>query len=662
MMTKPSSLTRTFLAVCLLASVLNWPAPRAQAQSTNPTGEKTSSTISGVPTDQIIIKFKASAEAAGLEAVSAPPVSALSQTAGVTLNYFRAMSGEAHVLKLPQTLPYADVQAIVKKLAARPDVEYVEPDRRMFPLATPNDPEYVNQWHYFAPVAGTYGANLPAAWDIITGSASIRIAVLDTGILSGHPDLAGRTVSGYDFISNSSVGNDGDGRDASPEDPGDWITAGESALGFFQGCTVTDSSWHGTHVAGTIGAATNNSTGVAGINWVSQIQAVRVLGKCGGFTSDIADAIRWAAGLTVSGVPTNTTPSRVINMSLGGGGACDATTQNAINAAVAAGAVVVVAAGNSNANASGFSPASCANVITVAATDRDGDKAVYSNFGTSVEIAAPGGETATTANGVLSTLNAGSTSPGAHNYVFYQGTSMATPHVAGVVSLMLSVNPALTPAQVTSMLQANVTAFPGGSTCSTTLCGTGILNAAAAVQAAQNANNLDEFIYLPQIIKNYPAPPSVISNGNFEQGEAAWTQFSQRNVLPLILTQSSSPDPLPVAPHSGVYGVWLGGLSNEFNYVQQAVTISSGQPYLYYWNWVASSDTPNFDFGGVQINGTTVDAFSLSTSTNTGGWVKRVVNLSSYAGQTVTLRILATTDSSVNSNWFIDDVGFQATP
>lgn len=664
-MIKFSLLARIILVVSLLTSVLSGPTTRAQAQDSGPTREKSAPAVTGVPTNQIIIKFKASAEATGLEAASASHMSALSQTAGVALNYFRAMSGEAHVLKLPQALPYADVQAIVKKLAARPDVEYAEPDRRMFPMATPNDPSYSSQWHYFAPTAGTYGANLPAAWDVITGSTNIRIAVLDTGILSGHPDLSGRTVSGYDFISDAQVGNDGDGRDANPEDPGDWITSAEDSEvgGFFEGCGVSDSSWHGSHVAGTIGAATNNSTGVAGINWVSKIQAVRVLGKCGGFTSDIADGIRWAAGLTVSGVTNNANPSRVINMSLGGSGACDTTTQNAVNDAVNAGTVVVVAAGNSNANASGFSPASCNNVITVASNDRDGNRAYYSNYGTVVDITAPGGETnITSSNGVLSTLNAGTTSPAAHNYVYYQGTSMATPHVAGVVSLMLSVNPALTPAQVTSLLQTNVTAFPGGSNCNTTDCGPGILNAAAAVQAAQNAPSLDKFTYLPLISKNHPALPSVISNGDFEQGAAAWTQFSQQNVLPLILTQSSSPDPLPIAPHSGVYAVWLGGVPNEVNYVQQGVSVSSGQPYLYYWHWIASQDIPNFDFGYVQINGATVDSLSLSSSVNTGGWVKRVVNLNSYTGQTVTLRIIATTNSLANSNWFIDDVGFQATP
>ena len=260
----------------------------------------------------------------------------------------------------------------------------------------------------------------------------------------------------------------------------------KAASGFFAGCQVRNSSWHGTHVAGTIGANGNNASGVTGINWQSKIQHVRVLGKCGGYSSDIADGIRWAAGLTVSGVPANATPARVINMSLGGSGACTTTYNNAISAATGAGTVVVVAAGNSNANAANYSPASCNNVITVASTGKAGNRAYYSNFGSTVEIAAPGGDKNADANDtILSTLNTGTTSPVADSYVKYQGTSMATPHVVGMVSLMFSVNPSLTPAQVTQILQSTVTAFPAGSTCTTTTCGPGIINAAAAVAQAK---------------------------------------------------------------------------------------------------------------------------------------------------------------------------------
>ena len=231
-------------------------------------------------------------------------------------------------------------------------------------------------------------------------------------------------------------------------------------------------------MAGTIAARTNNSLGVAGVAFNARIVPARVLGKCGGYTSDIADAIIWTSGGAVAGVPANANPAKVLSISLGGSGACGATTQNAINSARSRGASVIVAAGNSNANASNFSPANCTGVVTVAAVGRNGGKASYSNFGATVEVAAPGGSGG--ANSVLSTLNSGSMGPGADSYALYNGTSMATPHVSGVVALMLSVKPTLTPDQVTSILQSTARAFP--ATCSQ--CGSGIVNANAAVDAA----------------------------------------------------------------------------------------------------------------------------------------------------------------------------------
>ena len=223
---------------------------------------------------------------------------------------------------------------------------------------------------------------------------------------------------------------------------------------------------------------------MAGVNWASKILPVRVLGKCGGTTSDIADGMRWAAGLAVAGVPANANPAKVLNLSLGGSGACGATYQDAINAIVAAGTTVVVSAGNSNADASGFRPANCNGVVTVAATNRNGSRAYYSNYGATVEISAPGGETnVSSSNGVLSTLNTGTQGPVTDTYTYYQGTSMAAPHVAGVASLILSRNPCVDASAGTTYMQSTVTAFPGGSTCNTSICGSGIVNAGAAVAA-----------------------------------------------------------------------------------------------------------------------------------------------------------------------------------
>jgi serine protease len=242
-------------------------------------------------------------------------------------------------------------------------------------------------------------------------------------------------------------------------------------------------------VAGTIGAASNNALGVAGLNWVSQVLPVRVLGKCGGFTSDIADGMRWAAGLPVVGVPANPNPAKVLNLSLGGGGTCSATYQSAIYAVNAVGGIFAISAGNSNANTSGVQPANCNGVVTVAATDRDGNRTFYSNFGTMVEISAPGGETNTSPapqNGVLSTLNSGLTVPGSPSYAYYQGTSMAAPHIAGILSLMVSISPTLNYTQSVQVLQNTAQDFPPGSNCSPSTCGAGIADAGAALFALTN--------------------------------------------------------------------------------------------------------------------------------------------------------------------------------
>ena len=334
------------------------------------------------------------------------------------------------------------VLAIAQELNARPDVDMHSPTRscslwiprQTIPLPAAMALSEQRQWQWRIPRRH----QSPRAWDNSTGSASVAVAVIDTGILPNHPDITGspNLAPGYDMISDTFVANDGDGRDGDPTDPGDATAADEC----FPGSQPSDDSWHGTHVAGTVGVGnSNNSAGVAGSNWQVTVVPVRVLGKCGGTIADINDAIRWAAGLPVPGVPANPDPARVINMSLGGGGACSASpsTQSAINDAVAAGATVVVAAGNSAADAADFMPASCNNVITVAASDYRGQLVTrYSNFGTTVDIMAPGGDVQRdddgdgNPDGVLSMVNGG--------YAFYNGTSMAAPHVSGVAALFLA--------------------------------------------------------------------------------------------------------------------------------------------------------------------------------------------------------------------------------
>jgi serine protease len=389
-------------------------------------------------------------------------------SAAMALSHVRTMSGNAHVVRLERRMSRADAHRIARLLALDPRVQAVEPDLRVLAQQIPNDPMFAQQWHYYE-AAG--GINLPAAWDITSGAPGLVIAVLDSGV-TAHADLAGRLLPGYDFIANITNANDGNGRDANANDPGDY------------GCDNSNSSWHGTHVAGTLGASSSNSSGVSGINWKSQLLPVRVTGRCGGYTSDLIDGLRWAAGMEIAGIPSNPNRARVANISLGAvSDSCSAAFQSAIDDVTARGMVVVAAAGNGGTAVSSFSPANCNSLITVAATTRSGARASYTNTGSMVTIAAPGGGGGF---GVLSTVNTGLTVPAADGYAYFQGTSMAAPHVAGTASLMLSANPALSPAQVRQLMQSSARAFPVGteSDCAVGSCGAGIVNAGAAVAAA----------------------------------------------------------------------------------------------------------------------------------------------------------------------------------
>jgi serine protease len=394
---------------------------------------------------------------------------------GRTLRHSRKLATGAELVDVDGAkLTPAQARKLLEQFAKDSAVEYVQPNSRMYATYTPNDTRYAEQWHYSA---ATAGMNLPAAWDIGTGTG-VTVAVIDTGI-TPHSDLSANVVAGYDFISSATAARDGNGRDSNPNDEGDWWTNAECGPAPIP--PSQNSSWHGTHVAGTVAAVTNNASGVAGVAFGAKVQPVRVLGKCGGSLADIADAIIWASGGTVSGIPANPTPAKVINMSLGGGGACDSTYQNAINSAVSRGSVVVVAAGNSNADVSGFRPANCSNVVSVASLDRSGNRAYYSNYGTLIDVAAPGGETnSVTSDGVLSTLNTGTTTQGSATYAFYQGTSMAAPHVAGLAAMVLS-KAAKTPSEMEALLKANVRAIPGS--CSGG-CGAGLVDALKTMQAA----------------------------------------------------------------------------------------------------------------------------------------------------------------------------------
>ncbi|WP_052351780.1 S8 family serine peptidase [Deinococcus pimensis] len=419
---------------------------------------------------EVVVKFRPGVRAQSMTALSA---------GGVSFQRVRAL-GNADTALFRAGANASATSAAVRELAARPDVEYAQPNYLQSALATPNDPGFSSQWHLRA-------LNLPAAWDAEKGlNRAVTVAVIDTGVLTGHPDLQGKLLPGYDFITDPRNANDGDGRDADPNDPGD-TPGGQS-------------SYHGSHVAGTVAAATNNGVGVSGVSWGAKILPVRVLGTQGGTTTDITDAMLWAAGLPVAGVPNNPNPAKVINMSLGGELTCAQVPlyQDTINRVVATGAIVVVAAGNSNKDASGFVPAGCSGVITVGATGPSGARASYSNYGARVDVMATGGDMQTAVEeGILSLGRDDARQQ--FGYVWENGTSMATPHVAGILALMAARDPGLTGVRALDLLKRTATPLTGpqcvaGNTAVTAAgCGAGLVNASTVIAQLDGSTTTPDF-------------------------------------------------------------------------------------------------------------------------------------------------------------------------
>ncbi len=425
-------------------------------------------------------------------------------------------------------------EALAASLAGHPDLAWAVPDRRRRAQMVPNDPLYpastgrplgpdAGQWYFRAPDSSFVSAvNAEAAWARRpAGGEGIVVAVLDTGVRTDHPDLAGRLLPGIDTIVDITTANDGDGADADPSDPGDWVTDAESRSGPLAGCIAGPSSWHGTQVSTILGALSNDNNGMAGLAFGARILPVRVLGKCGGYDSDIIAGMLWAAGLEpVAGI-VNANPARVLNLSLGGGGACEQSYIEAVQRINTAGAVVVAAAGNDTGQAVG-SPANCPGVIGVGGLRHAGTKVGFSDLGSQITISAPGGNCVNIDAGepclypILAGSNNGTQGPGSpiwtDSYNITVGTSFSSPIVAGTVTLMLSGRPALTPDEVKTALQASARAFPttgadngpddptpvpqcrapGGADqlqcyCISGLCGAGMLDAAGAVAAADGA-------------------------------------------------------------------------------------------------------------------------------------------------------------------------------
>ena len=390
-------------------------------------------------------------------------VQSIDELLNIKTSYVRSTALDASVVTTSAELTPAQAQQYMNALSANSKVASVSPDMRRYATvdhtsAEPvkiNDPKMNRMWS----LTGEKGVSALEAWGTTRGKG-VTVAVLDSGI-TAHPDLDANVLPGYDFIAESAFSNDGNGRDSDPTDAGNWTVDNQC----FTGSKATASDWHGTHVAGTIAAIANNNEGIAGVAPEAKIVPVRVLGACGGFDSDITDGIIWAAGGSVRGVPANQNPAQVINMSIGSEGTCITPYRQAIAQANKRGSIVVVAAGNNNFDASKSSPGNCEDVINVGATDKNGKRSRRYWGG-----------------GILSTLNAGKTAPGKADYAEYQGTSMAAPHVAGIVALMKAVDPKLTYAQAKKALQST----SQGVECDQSACGSGIVNAARAVQQVRS--------------------------------------------------------------------------------------------------------------------------------------------------------------------------------
>lgn len=406
----------------------------------------------------------------------------------IKTNYVRTTAQKATVVTVSSKLTAEQAEKYMAALSSNPSVASVEPDllrrsnARARSAATskvaqvakaaqasdqvvaPNDTLYPQQWN----LHGTKGLAAPEAWKTTQG-AGVTVAVIDSGIVK-HPDLDANVLPGYDFITEPSIARDGNGRDSDPTDQGNWEEAGVCDAD----SEASESNWHGTHVAGSIAAIMNNKRGIVGVAPNSKILPVRALGMCGGYDSDIADAMVWAAGGTVEGVPANSNPAKIINLSLGGEGTCPATYSKAIAEVNKRGAILVVAAGNDGQDTSKVAPANCGGSIVVGATDQEGKRSDFSNYGKLVDVSAPG-------SSIMSTVDLGTTVSKGAGYTEYDGTSMAAPQVAGVIALMKSVDPSLTAERAKQILKQSSKPL----TCDVNACGSGIVNAASALAMVQ---------------------------------------------------------------------------------------------------------------------------------------------------------------------------------
>lgn len=481
-MGRRTAISAVATAAALLLAAL--PAPTAQAgtPAPPPLGLRDRQAEIVTDTNTIIVTFdraQSNPTQAATQAVEQPA----DQVADADISKVVPITSKLVAVTLDQPVTEAEAAAIGDQVEDADGVKAAEPSEVLTAGAT-DDGFYSYLWNLKENSPSTFGVDAETAWATSTGAGTI-VGVIDTGI-TAHPDLTGSStaivggnvIAGYDFISDSASAGDGDGRDANPSDDGDFCASDPNA---------SESSWHGTHVAGIIAAIGNNGRGVVGVAPDAKIQPLRALGRCGGTIEDIITAILWGSGVSVIGLPQNPHPASVLNLSLGGRASCSVAMQTAINAAVAKGVPVVVAAGNDNEALANEMPANCSNVIRVVASTYEGARAPYSNYGSSAvpaTIAAPGGSGRDGGNvndWILSTWNFGSQSVGTPAYAGMVGTSMAAPHVAAVAALLKQLDPSMSPAKITDYLTGSATAM---SSCGSTTCGAGVLNAARAVAAA----------------------------------------------------------------------------------------------------------------------------------------------------------------------------------
>jgi serine protease len=464
------------------------------------------------PVERYIVKLRATGESAGQQAAPAR-ITALAARHGLTLRESRPIVSGMHLMRVVPQRARQPEQTLAR-LRADPEVEYAEPDQRRYPLAAPDDTLFAQQW-YEQDVEPS-AVDAISAWDVTTGSPGLVIADLDTGVRFNHPDLrnssANRLLPGYNLIASPAVANNGYGRGPDASDPGDWISASDIRNPEFASCTIANSTWHGTRVAGVLGAISDNRTGIAGVTFEGWVEPVRVLGKCGGYDSDIIAGMAWAAGNHVDGVPDNPYPARILNMSLGAAGSCPASYQQIIDELLTEGVLVVVSAGNAGGPVE--APANCAGVAAIAGLREIGTKVGYSSLGPEIALSAPAGNCVNTGvaqpclYSIVTTTNRGTTVPATNTYTdefnYNIGTSFAAPQVAAIAGLMLGVNGNLTSEQLIARLRSAARPFPFSASvppchvpasatdlqtnecnCTALTCGAGMANASTAVLEAQ---------------------------------------------------------------------------------------------------------------------------------------------------------------------------------